>query len=404
MAIHRVEQLPEDEQGLPSWEERWPPHSAEFKRRFKISPIGRVVCGRCVEDEILRAMFCNSTEKISCDYCGRESPPFADAIELFKYVYQCLLLEYGDPWLHAIFWDKEDGVWIGISELDTHDVLNEVDSPLGDGSALAESFASKIEHDWFLIDSEVGTIEERTMWSWDSFEQRLLSGPRFLFSPTETDPDNPPEMSANALFRYLAKLGERLQTDFVKRAESGLRLYRARACPTGYLSSPDELGSPRAAIALPQRLSAAGVSCFYASEDEETAVEETKSGDIERISVGHWNTTEPLVYADFASPFELPSLFDPASSPKRPDLRFLKEFVERVRRPTEQVRGDANSYLATQVLGEFLRYYLPTKWKPGVDAVRFPSSVRPGGTNWVLFGQPDREGEPRIKLTDVTHL
>lgn len=361
-----------------------------------------VVCGGCIRDDVLRAIICRSFKDAKCDFCGRSTPPFADVDELFEYVYQCLLQEYGDPLQHAIFWDKEDG-WMGITPLDTFEVLYEVGDPLGDGSALAESFAAGIEHDWYLIDSEVGTIDELSIWSWDAFKKRLLRGPRFLFSPTETDPDNPPEMSARALFSFLSRLGDRLQADFVKTAEPGLRLFRARTCSTGHLTSADELGSPPPSVALPQRLSAAGVSCFYASEDSETAIAETKPNAAEGISVGHWRTTETLVYADFARPVDFPSLFDPTASGKRPYILFLREFSERVTRPAEEDRGVANSYLATQVLGEFLRYYLPSQGKRGVDAVRFPSSIHSGGGNWVLFGQPDREPEPLIELTDVAH-
>ncbi len=360
-----------------------------------------VVCGECIRDDALRMVICRSFSNASCDFCGRRTPPFADVDELFEYVYKCLLLEYGDPLQHAIFWDKEDG-WMGITPLDTFEVLHEVGDPLGDGSDLAESFAAGIEHDWYLIDSVVGTINELSVWSWDAFEKRLLRGPRFLFSPTETDPDNPPEMSARALFSFLSRLGEHLQTDFVKTAEPGLRLFRARTNTTGYLTSADELGSPPPAVALPQRLSAAGVSCFYASEDSETAITETKSNDAEHISVGHWRTTETLVYADFARPFDLPSLFHPTDSSKRAYILFLGGFSKRVTRPADEDRSVANSYLATQVLGEFLRYYLPSRGKQGVNAVRFPSSIHSDGINWILFGQPDREPHPLIELTDVT--
>ena len=44
------------------------------------------------------------------------------------------------------------------------------------------------------------------------------------------------------------------------------------------------------------------------------------------------------------------------------------------------------------------RYSLPTSHRRGVGAVRYPSSVRPGGVNWVIFGQPDRELTPRVNL------
>ena len=373
MTGFRHERFPRSSQNSPPWEKRMPPPPPEYDHWSPIAGEKRVVCGDCVKDDVVRVIVCRSDDEDICDYCGRNSPPFGDVQELFEYIYRSLLLEYGDPFHHAIFWDKEDGRWIGISELDTYDVLYEVDDPLGEGTELAESFAQTIEHDWYLIGSEVGTEEERSIWSWDSFEQRLLNGPRLLFSRTETDPHEPTEMSANELFLFLSNLGEQLQTDFIKKAKTGLQLFRARVSSTKYYTSPDELGSPRAAVALPQRLSAAGVPCFYASEDCETAIAETKSEKTEYVTVGHWKTTHAIVYADFASPLELPNLFDYTVSQKRHYILFLREFADRITRPADETLGNANSYLATQVLGEFLRYYLPTKWKQGIDAVRFPS-------------------------------
>ena len=389
------------ERNLPSWKHELPQLPPELDGVFPYSGEKQVVCANCIEDDTVRSIICRTNEELRCDFCDQSDPPFGDVQELFEYVYRSLLLEYGDPLHHAIFWDKEEGSWIGIEELDTHDVLNEADSPLGDGSTLAEAFADSIYHDWYRTGSEVGTIEERAIWSWDSFEQRLLNGPRLLFSLSESDLHSPAELSARDLFRFLAKLGEQLQRDFVKKVNTGLCLFRARASSDEYLSSPDELGSPPASRTLSQRLSQAGVTCFYASEDMETAIAEIKAEDTKHISIGHWENTEPLIYADFASHFELPSLFDHAVSGKRRYILFVREFVDRITRPVNEILGEANSYLATQLLGEFLRYYLPTEWKQGVDAVRFPSNIRPGGVNWVLFGQPDRENEQRIKLIEV---
>ena len=98
----------------------------------------------------------------------------------------------------------------------------------------------------------------------------------------------------------------------------------------------------------------------------------------------------------------MPSLFDYPASKDRPFISFLREFVKRIERPARQDLGDANSYLATQVLVEYLRYSLPVDDRVGIDAVRFRSSRRKGGVNWVIFGQPDREPTPRIQLTGTS--
>ena len=126
--------------------------------------------------------------KARCDFCGRRTPPFGDVDELFEYVYQCLLLEYGDPDKHGIIWDKEDGRYAGIRELDTYEVLYEVGDPLGDGSALTRSVAESIEHCWYLIGSEVGTIDERSVWSWTHLSDGFSQDPGSCSPPRRLTP------------------------------------------------------------------------------------------------------------------------------------------------------------------------------------------------------------------------
>ncbi|MDE0133119.1 MAG: HEPN-associated N-terminal domain-containing protein [bacterium] len=336
-----------------------------------------------------------------CDFCGGTAAPFAPVNTLFEYVYRCLSQEYGDPWIHGIWPDKEEGGWIGITTLDTYEVLDGVGDPFADDSPVAESLFSSIDHVWYEIHSEAGSPTERRIWGWDSFEERLLSGPRFLFSTTEAEWG---EESAKAVFQVLASLAERITTGFVKTHDSGLVLFRARVDESRPLTTADDLGSPDPSVAGPQRMSAAGVSCFYAAEDIYTAVEEIKVPPDQFLSVGRWSTTAPLLYADFATRLDLPCLFDFPASEDRPFIGFLREFVQRLGRPARPDLGEANSYLATQVLAEYLRYSLPAGDRVGIDAVRYPSSIRENGVNWVIFGRPDRGQNPLIRLANNANL
>ena len=385
--------------GPDPWQTGLPELPLAYERGFAGARGGRLVCSHCVSDPAVRKAVFDITFEAVCDYCGSLAPPFAQADVLFEYVYRCVSQEYGDPWLHAISWDKEEGGWIGIRELDTYDVLDAADGPFSDDSPVIERFAESIEHDWYEIGSEAGLTQERLIWGWDSFENRLLTGPRFLFSATEAHLG---EESAESVFRFIAGLAERITTGFLKGHDPGLELFRARANEAKVLTTADELGSPSECQAVPQRMSAAGVPCFYAAEDCDTAAEEVKASHGRRVSVGSWITTTPLQYADFAGQPAMPSLFDYPASQDRPFISFLWEFVKRIGRPARRDLGDANSYLATQVLAEYLRYSLPAGDRVGIDAIRYPSSVRNAGVNWVIFGQPDREPTPRIQLAGTS--
>lgn len=388
-----------------TWQTGLPELPLGDEHAFTGAQDGRVVCSLCVSNPAVRKAVFDITFEAVCDYCGGSARPFAQADVLFEYVYRCLTQEYGDPWHHAIWWDKEEGGWIGITALDTYDVLYETDGPFAEDGPVIDEFADSIEHDWFAIGSEVGLTQERHIWGWDSFEKRLLTGPRFLFSATEAEWG---KESAESVFRFIAGLAERITTGFLRAHDPGLTLFRARVDESQVFTTADELGSPSASQAVPQRMSAAGVPCFYAAEDCDTAAEEVKASDSQCVSVGSWTTTTPLRYADFAGQPAMPSLFDYPASRDRPFISFLRDFVKRIGRPARQELGDANSYLATQVLAEYLRYSLPAGDRVGIDAIRYPSSVQDAGVNWVIFGQPDREPTPRLQLAgsslyEVTH-
>ena len=139
--------------------------------------------------------------------------------------------------------------------------------------------------------------------------------------------------------------------------------------------------------------------CFYAAEDCDTAAEEVKASDSRCVSVGSWTTTTLLRYADFAgqpampSPVRLPGLAGSSPSSASCGSSSSGSGVQHAKNS-----ADANSYLVTQVLAEYLRYSLPAGDRVGIDAIRYPSSVQDAGVNWVIFGQPDREPTPRLQL------
>ena len=312
------------------WQTGLPELPHEYESGFAGGKGKGLVCSRCIRDDHVRMAVSDCHRMAICDYCGSTASPFAQVDTLFEYVYRCLSQEYGNPWTHGIWPDKEEGGWIGITPLDTDDVLAEVGNLFADDSAIAESFITSIDHDWYEIDSEAGSPAERRIWGWDSFEERLLNGPRFLFSTTETEWG---EESAETVFRFLASLAERITTGFVRTNDSGLVLFRARVDESQYLTTADELGSPDPSVAAPQRMSAAGVSCFHAAEDSDTAVEEIQDSGGQFLSVGRWSTTVPLLYADFATRLDLPCLFYYPASKDRPFIGFLREFVQRIERP-----------------------------------------------------------------------
>ena len=384
------------EEPAPRWPD-WPLADAPDENYGTFGRRGDLVCSQCITDPAVRDQVSNVHEEAVCGYCDGTLGPFAEDTDVFEYVYRCLGQEYGDPWHGPLFYDKEEDRHFGITKLDTWELLNEVDSPFADGSALEQAFETQITHDWYRLDSQVGEYHQRLAWGWDSFEKRLIDGPRFLFSLTEAEMG---EESAQSLFRFLGEFADEVESSFVKTCEPEQVLYRARAAKE-ILTSAKKLGSPPPKHTGPQRMSAAGVSCFYAAEDSDTAVKEVPAKKTLQVSVGRWVTNRPLTYVDSADEAELPSLFDYPRSKHRPFVFFLREFVRRISQSADPKIGNANAYLATQVLAEYLRFGMPVADRHGIDAVRYPSTAHEGGVNWVIFGRPDRENPRSVTLVAV---
>ena len=372
----------------------WPLGHGPTEKYETFGGRGDLVCSRCVIDEAVRDVVFSIAVESVCGYCDGTVGPFAEDTAVFEYVYRCLGQEYGDPEHGPLFYDKEEHRYFGVKTLETWEVLGHVDSPFADGGALEQAFETLVTHDWYRLDSQVGEYYEQLVWGWESFEKRLIDGPRFLFSLSQAEMG---EESAQNLFHFLDDFAAEVGSGFVKTCEAGQELVRARAAEEA-LNSAKKLGSPPPKHTRPQRMSAAGVSCFYAAEDQATAEAEVSAGDSQQVSVGRWVTTKSLTYADFAAELVLPSLFDCCLAQRRPFVLFLREFVKRISQSADPKIGDANSYIATQVLAEYLRFGMPVADTHGIDAVRYPSTVWPGGVNWVIFGRPDRKKSRSVKL------
>ena len=372
----------------------WPLGYEAVEKYAKFGGRGDLVCSQCVIDPAVHDAVFDTDDSSACGYCNGTVGPFAEDTRVFEYVYRCLGQEYGDPEHGPLFFDKEEDRYFGVTTFDTWEVLSEVESPFADGSVLEQTFEELVAHDRYRLDSQVGDYYEQLAWGWDSFEKRLIKGPRFLFSLSEAEMG---EQSAQNLFQFLKELAAEVDSGFVKTCEAGQELFRARAVKE-IPNSAKKLGSPPPKHTGPQRMSAAGVSCFYAAEDRTTAAAEVLASESDQVFVGDWVTTRPLTYADFATEPELPSLFDCCLAKRRPYILFLREFVKRISQSADPKLGDANAYLATQVLAEYLRFGMPVADKHGIDAVRYPSTKHKGGVNWVIFGRPDRKKPQLVKL------
>lgn len=152
-----------------------------------------------------------------------------------------------------------------------------------------------------------------------------------------------------------------------------------------------EIGAPPPTLAAGGRLNRAGVSFLYLSSDLHTALAEVRPHPGHLVSIGGFENSEPLKFADFN-----PDIIAFATSDARLDQYAVVQALDRMMSfpvtPEERSR-----YLLTQLLAEVLM-------KRGLQGVRFRSSVG-AGSNICVF-QPARFSyvESLASLRSVTRL
>ena len=382
-------------------EDGWPELPAGHKLPTGFADSRKLVCRGCIAEPFVLQAVRDTVDSGVCGYCGSSAGPFREDGAVFEYVYRCLCQEYCDPTKEPFWTGWNDLERLSICVMYTMTVLREAGEPFGDATEVASAFGAAVGHCWYRSGSEAAPYEAHVLWRWDDFVARLQSGPRFLsWLPDPVTGHVDPQ----SLLDYLGELANDTASGYLKTLSADEVLHRARWHETDHFTDADELGSPCPAIASPQRMSAAGVSCFYAAQEPTTAIKEVARETPGRTSVGTWRTKQPLTFADFAPAPEMPSLYNYPASQQRPDIVFLREFIKRISQSPDESRGDANEYLGTQVLAEYFRYFMPVDGKHGIDAIRYPSTRCPGGVNWVLFGRPDHDDPPVVDYISVEHL
>lgn len=178
---------------------------------------------------------------------------------------------------------------------------------------------------------------------------------------------------------------ESVVLDNIQILEAGTSLYRARVCVDATGHSADAMGMPAARDATPGRANPLGIPHLYVALDMETCVYECRATLHDFVSVAEFHvSTETAVggvrvlrldHIPEANPFtEEQGLAAILQATKL--LRLLG------RELSLPVRGSDNrvDYVPTQYLSEFVR-----TMESAPDGIVYPSSIRPGGQNLVLF-------------------
>ncbi len=342
--------------------------------------INKYICSGCVEDEFLKNWIEeNSIETGECDYCHRihNIVPMED---IMNEVIMKTIRKYYENAEGNMHWDNEEDEYWG-STYDTEDVVGDFAEQISSDQQVIDDIINAI-HDitWCKYDPYGMTEREVCEYSWKSFSDTVKYKNRYFFLQQHDDEDYE-RYSPFSILSIIAENAKKL--GIIKTLPANFDFYRVRIFNNkkDILLDGANLGAPPQKIAGTDRMSARGISAFYASDKLETSLKELKNKDPNRniIAYGKFNNVRELKYLDLTNikSMSLPSIFDLKQYELREAILFLKDLNNDLTRPIEGLHDI--EYVPTQIFAEYF------KFAEHLDGIKYSSSKDHNESCYVLF-------------------
>jgi RES domain-containing protein len=360
----------------------------EAQERGWSAPDDVFVCPECVEDPYLKDYIRLHAVAPTCSFCGgTANEDIAAALEvLMEPIADAVMYHFNDPSDAGVPWD--DGAFV-VEPTGTDDVLMSL--PLECNDDLFEAVAGCFTNDCWVraAGGHWSSSHEHEVLadSWGSFVSTVRHQTRFHFHLSPTSPVAGPQEFAPGSF--LPVLGKLITTyGLVRRIPMETPLFRARVRATGdtWGLTADQLGAPPPERARAGRMNPAGIPYLYVALDEATALAETVSSPPVEVIVATFRASRELTVIDLSNLPPLPSVFDQERRMDREGLMFLEAFVREISKPVRKDGAEHIDYVPSQVVCEYFAQVFKAADPGGrIDGLLYPSAVRPGGENLVLF-------------------
>jgi hypothetical protein len=337
------------------------------------------VCAACIADEALSRWVDGEGFAGECSFCGTEQRVVVTIHNLFVEMGRCIQSEY-----------TPDATMGGpVPTLDSSDVLYNLDDPLGEETRLREVFCEAFNTEWAERDWWTGSYDERLLFGWRQFAERVKRHSRFVFMHPKAAPPAPAGLGPAdiAPADILDAIHEVIEdSGLIIPLPAGQLVYRGRKHhPDTHYTTPDELGAPPPRQARSQRMNPAGISYFYAATDEATCLAELRGVEGDTATVTGWVTRRNTFGVDLVRLPEIPSIFEPEPAYSRAALAFMRRFAQEIAKSLKPYDDPVVDYVPTQILSEYIRHCVTNGSGEAVEGVIYPSPARPGGTNIVFF-------------------
>ena len=359
----------------------------------------QTVCHRCLSDRFLREVVKETAGETECSFCERTSRrPIAIPFNKLMEVIAGAIFQYYDHVENeSISYNSEDGRYIGKT-FDTYDLVHfgYIPQPSERDDVMQEVVDCLGGNFWCEKQPYAITGVEQYTLSWEHFCKTVKHESRFFFGELREEDATSDITPVSAMLDELSGIidGAGLITEL----PMGTKFFRIRAHKRNEVcDSWRSLGAPPPEYSVSNRMSAAGISMFYAGLDLATARAETTvnfdPAARKCLTAGTCANSRPLRVLD------LSRLPDPPN--------FTSSFVIRetscfslwnswkTLQPVAHDGREHIDYVPTQILTEYFRLRYKPHSGATFDGIIYPSARRKRGRSVVIFaGHKDLDPRP----------
>lgn len=367
----------------------------ESQERGWSAPDDQFVCADCVEDEYLKKVISNNLEVTTCDYCEKESATeniAAPVGEILEPIANTLFYYYNDPTNACV--PRDSGDWAFDIDIDTNEALLSLGLECHD--ELFEVISNAFFNDWWVPTADGHWASSHTSdilaYMWEMFVNEVKYKSRFFFSTISPDPYDPDGYSPSNTLTSIGVTVKELGLTTKVPAKTPLYRVRERSAGATWPLDAENLGAPPKGSAQAGRMNPSGISYLYLGKEKQTALAEVLSKPPSIAGVGSYMTKQELRVLDLTDLPTYPSVFDEEKRHISELLQFLNKFVREISKPVAKDGREHVEYVPSQIVCEYFAKVFRTEEDEPIDGIAYPSAIRPGGINIVIFPPESQDG------------
>lgn len=342
------------------------------------------VCGGCFEDYGMNSFVEHHGRLGRCSYCGCNNDRVCKLEAILRHIVESIRTEWYLPEESGTPYDSEEGEWFA-EPIDKQNLFEEDD--FGATGQLRDDIIGAIDQEFYL--KEFVEPDDDNEMRWGDFKELVLKQSRFLFSTTRRnfEVDN-----------FLSCIGQMVkQFNLVTQLSAGTEVVRARMFYAKDLPATlEKMGPPPYEKTISSRISPAGMVMLYAAGNLDTAIDEILPSEKEIVCYATFSLLQPVYIVDFTKikKIPVPSIYDINKRNLRYPLRFLRAFLTDFTKPVEKDGREHIDYVPTQLVSEYIKFYITAENGSPVDGISYPCS-KGSGVSYAFFVDTDLKRSPR---------